>query len=120
MANIGAALGQIGLDEIEMARGAVLEFERGAVTPGRGPKNFPIDGHLAHEVVGLIEVAREPSGGRHNGNLEFCFVAGWARVVGKPKGGGLKPGAGGGETEGKKGEKAPAKKEDCDSTFSNQ
>ena len=75
MANVGAALGQIGLDEIEMAWGADLEFERGAVTPGGGPKNFPIDGHLAHQVAGLIEVAREPSGGRHNGKLEFCFVA---------------------------------------------
>src|SRR5438552_2483089 len=75
MANVGAALGQIGLDEIEMARGADLEFERGAVTPGGGPKNLPIDGHLAHQVAGLIEVAREPSRGRHNGKLEFCFVA---------------------------------------------
>ena len=75
MTNVGAAFGLIGLDEIEMARGADLEFERGAVTPGGGPKNFPIDGHLAHQVARLIEVAREPSGGRHNGKLEFCFVA---------------------------------------------
>jgi hypothetical protein len=46
-------------DEIEMARGADLEYERGAVATGGSPKDFAINGHLAHQIAGLIEVASE-------------------------------------------------------------
>ena len=58
MANVSLPVRNIGADEIEMTRGADLEYERSAITPGGGPKNFSIDVHLAHKVAGLIEIAR--------------------------------------------------------------
>src|SRR5678815_1882372 len=51
------------------------KYERRAVTARGGPKDFAVDGHLAHQVVGLFKVAREPSSGRDNGELVFRFVA---------------------------------------------
>src|SRR6185436_15681714 len=53
MANVSLPVRNIGADEIEMTRGADLEYERSAITPGGGPKNFSIDVHLAHQVTGL-------------------------------------------------------------------
>ena len=74
VANVGLAFGEIGADEIEMARGPDLENERGTVAADGGPKDFSVDVHLAHEVVGLIEVAGERRGGWDDGELVFCYV----------------------------------------------
>lgn len=75
VADIGAALGEVGFDEVKVAGGADLEFEGGTAGVGGGPEDFAIDGHLAHEIAGLLEIAGEVSGRRDDGELEFGFAA---------------------------------------------